>query len=58
VNVHGQNLRLQLPSLLLLGFRCLLILLNIELSQQHDGFFSEDTASNWIWLVDTGAGAD
>jgi hypothetical protein len=57
MDVHGQNLRLQLPSFLLLGFRRLVILLDIELSQQHDGFFSEDAASDWVRLVDTGAEA-
>jgi hypothetical protein len=52
MNVHRKNLRLELASLLLLGLGRLLILLNIELAQQHDGFFSEDAAMDWVGFVD------
>lgn len=56
MDIHGQDLSLQLPCLLLLRLRCLLILLDVELPQQHDSFFSEDAAGDWIWLVDTRPG--
>jgi hypothetical protein len=58
MNVHGQDLRLQLPRLLLLWLWRLFVLLDVEFSQKHDGFFSEDTTGDWIWLVDAGAGCD
>jgi hypothetical protein len=56
VNIHGQDLCLQLPRLLLLGLWRLLILLHIEFPQQHDRLLSEDAAGDWIWLVNARTG--
>lgn len=55
MDIHGQDLSLQLSRLLLLGFGGLFVFLDVELSQQHDGLLSEDAAGDWIGLVDAGA---
>lgn len=52
MNVHGEDLRLQLARLLLLRFGGLLVLLDVELAQQHDGFLPEDAAGDRVRLVD------
>ena len=52
MDVHGENLRLELARLLLLGLRGLLILLHVELAQQHDGFLSEDATGDRVGFVD------
>ena len=52
MNVHGQDLCLQLPRLLLFGLGGLFVLLDVEFPEQHDGFLSEDAAGDWIGLVD------
>lgn len=52
MDVHGENLRLELACLLLLGLRRLLVLLHVELAQQHDGFLSEDATSDGVGFVD------
>jgi hypothetical protein len=54
MDIHRQDLGLQLSRLLLLGFRSLLVFLNIELSQQHDRFLPKDAAGNRVRFVDAG----
>jgi hypothetical protein len=56
VDIHGQDFRLQLPRLLLLGLRRLLIFLDVELPQKHNRLFAKDTTGDWVWLVDARAG--
>lgn len=55
MNVHGQDLSLQFSRLLLLWFRRLLILLDVELPQKHNGLLSKDAASDRVRLVNAGA---
>jgi len=55
VDVHGKNLRLQFPRLLLLWLRCFLVLLDVEFPQKHNGLFAKDAAGNRVGLVDAGA---
>ena len=55
MNVHGENLRLQLARLLLLGLRGLVVLLDVELAEQHDGFLPEDAARDRNGWVDARA---
>lgn len=55
VDVHGQDLRLELSRLLLLGLWRLFVLLDVELAEEHDGLFAEDAARDWVGLVDAGA---
>ena len=55
MNVHWQDLRLQLPGFLLLRLWGLLILLDVELPQQHNRFLPEDATGDRVWLVDARA---
>lgn len=54
MDIHRQDLGLQLSSLLLLGLGRLFVFLDIELPQQHNCLLSKDATGDRIWLVDAG----
>lgn len=55
MDVHGGDFGLELARLLLLGLRGLLVLLDVELAEQHDGLLPEDAAGDGVRPVDAGA---
>ena len=54
MDIHGQNLSLELSGLLLLRLWRFFVLLDVKLSEQHDGFFPEDASGDRVRLVDAG----
>lgn len=38
--------------------RCFTVLLDVESTQQHDGFLAEDAPYGWVWRIDAGVSVD